>query len=702
MGNLLHRPRPRGHEVEDSAECFAEPWLLAVLAHLPMGERAAARLLSRRACELLSGEGWWHWLCMTAARDANLYCPADTAIGTGSWELLCKDIFAARHTWFPEQRAHQKEAAGRFSLQVSVRFRPASEDSGEGRKGVVMPLHQKVRIARAGRATSQGSDGSASDGAVRSIFAAHRRGSGSASHGLELLYLSSGKARLPAALRALRNISAMQREDRSAARREHPESADAAISICRVVSVLPQQGRVVAVAQGAGLREFDFPTVFAGGALQADVYSRAARSVVVDFVNGYNGTVLTYGQTGSGKTYTMFGPPPERGAVEHHDGIAQRAIVEVFSAIEQRRDAVDCKLALSYVEVFGNEVSDLLKGGAVVGQHRLGRYGAARATDRVGHRYVLDGDTELAVSSLVEMRELLARGDEQKRRAATAMNDRSTRAHSVVVLSLSQKHKHTGAEVCSRLFLADLGGSEKLARSKVHDALCAPVACKEVGDDGAEVLNWREYYKRRERVQETLHINRGLYALKRCIQALRVNTRRRESAYVPYQDSKLTLLLSEGLGGNSKTALVATAAVNLGDAPETLQTLRFAEGCMDVRMDVREVSASAIAAAALAEVDAEIAATEAAIRAKEHWVQSETLRRHEVSLKPNAVSADGAYIDDTQGTFLRREAVAAAGPAEAVEHRVTGMRLVGAEEERRRLEQLLQRRSCLMQGVSCP
>jgi len=553
-----------------------------------------------------------------------------------------------------------------------------------------VPLHQRVQIARA--------SGCSGARTLQAVLGGRKR---NRSEGVEMLIHSCTRFRERLGLKA---VQAVVRQSHVDARHEESQQQEA---VCRVVSLDSDQGRVLTVA-GSGFREFLYPRVLTPQAAQPHVYEQAARKVVIDFVNGFNGTVLTYGQTGSGKTYTMFGPAVGLAERHHHNGLAQRAFAEVIDALREREGTVDAKLAMSYVEVFGNEISDLLRNGVIVGQDRgAGRYQGARATDRVGHRYVLDGDTEMEVSSLSQLQELLAKGDEQKRRAATAMNERSTRAHSVLVLSLTQVHKDTGATLKSRLFLADLGGSEKLSRSKVHEELRAPAAFKEVNAEGEETLNWTEYYRTRERVQETLNINRGLYALKRCIAALRMNADRAVThpdaapIYVPYQDSKLTLLLSEGLGGNSKTALVATATEDVADAGETLQTLRFAESCSQVKMDVG-VSSSGFQAAALAELDEEIRAVEALIKQKERWEEREVVRSHAVALKEHT-QVDGKFVDDTDGTYKRREALpVAAGSAQSVQHTVRGMRLVGAEREREQLERFLEKRAILVKGVKAP
>ena len=148
----------------------------------------------------------------------------------------------------------------------------------------------------------------------------------------------------------------------------------------------------------------------------------------------------------------------------------------------------------------------------------------------------------VVVESFEDLIKLLEQGDEAKRRAATAMNERSTRAHTLMILSLRQRkrsHKFNNsgklsniladvassssssppprpksfntnsnaAFVESKLFLADLGGAERLSKSKVDDEVKATVVM--VGGQEVSRITWEEYYKNRERTQEALLINQG-------------------------------------------------------------------------------------------------------------------------------------------------------------------------------------------------
>jgi kinesin family protein 5 len=252
-----------------------------------------------------------------------------------------------------------------------------------------------------------------------------------------------------------------------------------------------------------------------------------ARRLVGDFINGYNATAIVYGQTGAGKTYSMFGQDEFDifGGDESMRGIVPRACEEILTAMENRRDTfgIESSIGVSYVEVFGDQVSDLLKHGARCGQSKV-----------ASQRYVLLGAAEQQIHSMEDVSEILKTGANQKRRAATAMNDKSSRAHSLFILTLQQRCVSTNVQRTSRLFLADLGGSEQVKKSKVGDAVNKKKREEEDTSTGFEMG---------DRMREAVYINLGLLALKKCIEAL--NNR---ALYTPYQDSKLTMLLSSGLG----------------------------------------------------------------------------------------------------------------------------------------------------------
>ena len=123
-------------------------------------------------------------------------------------------------------------------------------------------------------------------------------------------------------------------------------------------------------------------------------------------------------------------------------------------------------------------------------------------------------------------------------------NDRSSRSHSVFQIKIKGINKITGQCATGLLNLIDLAGSERLNQSQATGA----------------------------RLTETQHINKSLACLGDVISALG-----QESAkHVPYRNSKLTFLLQNCLGGNSKTLMFVNCSPMAKDMSETLSSLRFA------------------------------------------------------------------------------------------------------------------------------
>ena len=160
------------------------------------------------------------------------------------------------------------------------------------------------------------------------------------------------------------------------------------------------------------------------------------------------------------------------------------------------------------------QVTDLLREGGAIGASDDGADNHFHA-----HRWVLEGRADVPIDSVGGALELIAKGDSYKRKAATAMNERSSRAHALFILSISQTDAETGIERTTRLFLADLGGSEKLTKSQAADDFKSHVVT--IGGEEVSRITWAEYYAHRGRLQESLNINVGLYALQRCIEGLR-------------------------------------------------------------------------------------------------------------------------------------------------------------------------------------
>ena len=304
--------------------------------------------------------------------------------------------------------------------------------------------------------------------------------------------------------------------------------------------------------------------------------------LVESVLEGWNATVLAYGQTGSGKTYTMGTAP---GAQQ---GIVPCAVSHIYAAAAQPGFG-DSSIAVSFIEMYQEDIRDLLADGAAHSSHSVSLRDVPGSTS--GAAYLPDARL-VTCASPAHVASVLARGASCRVTAATGMNAVSSRSHAVVTLHLTRTCEEGGVAITrrSKLHLVDLAGSERVKRT------------------GAEHGG--------NRFAEGVHINRGLLALGNVISALGDDTRRRTGGHVPYRDSKLTRLLADALGGNSRTVFLACVSPSDASADETLNTLKYANRARNItNKAAREAGSSGAATAeeasqlraALAAANAELA-----------------------------------------------------------------------------------------------
>eukprot|EP00056_Hartaetosiga_gracilis_P006889 m.101652 g.101652 ORF g.101652 m.101652 type:complete len:651 (-) comp12581_c0_seq1:154-2106(-) len=354
-----------------------------------------------------------------------------------------------------------------------------------------------------------------------------------------------------------------------------------------VLAVRPESHELVMCASG-GVKRFVFDSVMPDSTAQHHAYTETSERAVSQFLNGLNACLIAYGQTGSGKTYTMFGPTESASTsiskLEMEAGIAPRVLRQVAVEVNKwQRQGMEATLKLSCVEIFGQEVTDLLHD-----QNTVGTWHGVAA------RMVLNMECAEEIKDWRETEGMLIRVERSKRRERTEMNERSSRAHTVLMLQLQKKHPITGNEMTSMLCLADLGGSEQLKKSKAEG----------------------------QRKQEAVQINLGLLALKRCIAARQENAR---SHHVPYGDSTLTSILRPALEGNSLTTVVVTGRLDSEHAFETLQTMKFGEICQGISGGIIAADVNS-ATEAIDAINKELEELEERIRVEERWVNKVTVR----------------------------------------------------------------------------
>lgn len=289
-------------------------------------------------------------------------------------------------------------------------------------------------------------------------------------------------------------------------------------------------------------------------ASQDTVYETIGARVVRCAMEGYNACLFAYGQTGTGKTHTMMGDM----AVSDQRGLLPRILEGLFTELQARNEevAADRKtsLLISYLEIFNEQIHDLL-----VPQ----KMGAPRDTLQVRYHPIfgvmINDLTQAPVSTIEEAMKLVEFGTKMRSIAATSMNSRSSRAHTVFTFRFEQTIKD-GETSMAQVQLVDLAGREQEKSSSDH----------------------------KDRLKERQFINTSLFHLSTCIMNLSARSKAKKvnEADFAFRNSRLTLLLAHSLSGNSRTGMIAAVSPASSDLDETISTLRFADHVKKIKTAV--------------------------------------------------------------------------------------------------------------------
>jgi kinesin family member 3B len=286
-------------------------------------------------------------------------------------------------------------------------------------------------------------------------------------------------------------------------------------------------------------KQFTFDRVFDENTSQEDLFEKTARAIVGNVIEGYNGTIFAYGQTGTGKTHTMEGETHPK----EMRGIISRCFETVYNCIEGMENS-QFLVRASYLEIYKENIRDLL---------------SAKKQKLIMHEkpdtgvYIKDLSSYIC-KSCEEMQNVQDIGKKHKSMAATSMNDRSSRSHSVFTLTLERSeigpdgkdHIRVG-----KLNMVDLAGSERQSKTDASG----------------------------QRLEEAIKINLSLTCLCQVISALTDS----KATYVPYRDSQLTRLLQDSLGGNTKTVMISNIGPADYNMDETINTLRWASRAKNIQ-----------------------------------------------------------------------------------------------------------------------
>lgn len=308
-----------------------------------------------------------------------------------------------------------------------------------------------------------------------------------------------------------------------------------------IVKVVPQLGAIYIFnpkENDTVGKQFTFDAVYDWSSTQEDLYEESVQPLVSCVLDGFNATVFAYGQTGTGKTYTMEGSKMCPG----NKGIIPKSFEQIFSHISHSTN-MQYLVRASYLEIYQEEIRDLLDKSKKQYELRQNESGV----------YVKNLQSYVCKSAK-EIEHVMNVGNQNRTVGATDMNHHSSRSHAIFIITIEMSETISGIKNqvrVGKLNLVDLAGSERQSKSKADP----------------------------ERLKEASKINLSLSALGNVISALENGN----STHIPYRDSKLTRLLSDSLGGNSKTLMIANIGPASYNYDESITTLRYANRAKNIK-----------------------------------------------------------------------------------------------------------------------
>lgn len=368
------------------------------------------------------------------------------------------------------------------------------------------------------------------------------------------------------------------------------------------------QLRSASTVSGPEKDGFTFDRVFPMGTKQHEVFDYGVKDIVKDVLDGYNGTVFAYGQTGSGKTFTMMGADIDSDELK---GIIPRITEQIFQSIVESDAHLEYLVKVSYMEIYLERIRDLL----------APQNDNLQVHEEKSKGVYVKNLSDYYVSSAREVYEIMRTGGAARVISSTNMNAESSRSHSIFLITIQQRNTESGAQKTGNLYLVDLAGSEK------------------VGKTGASG----------QTLEEAKKINKSLSALGMVINALTDS----KAKHIPYRDSKLTRILQESLGGNSRTTLIINCSPSSYNEAETLSTLRFGIRAKSIKNTAR--------------VNAELSPLELKGLLAKANLASTSYQKYIAALEAElAIWRSGGHVDQAEWATSNKSGPSSTSPAPAV------------------------------------
>lgn len=296
-------------------------------------------------------------------------------------------------------------------------------------------------------------------------------------------------------------------------------------------------------------RNYTYNLVCGESASQEDVfYSCSINSLLDCAINGYSITILAYGQTGSGKTYTIMGRDDSINEKvlnnDKYSGIMPKSIKYIWKTVSMKQEKFYIKV--SFLEIYNEQINDLLNPSNTNLQIRW--------EQRQG--FFIEGLLVIECKKPEDIVEVILQGTKNRKKGSHDLNKDSSRSHCLLTLYIISEFTSNGEtyKKYGKATFVDLAGSERLKESNSKGGM----------------------------VKETGNINKSLFVLGKVISTL-TDKKTANTHHIPYRDSKLTMLLSDSIGGTAKTLMIACVSPSSTYADETMSTLNYASRTMNIK-----------------------------------------------------------------------------------------------------------------------
>jgi len=335
------------------------------------------------------------------------------------------------------------------------------------------------------------------------------------------------------------------------------------------------EGRKVLLTNGKEGKEFVLDQAFDSQTSQSTIFTSFGESLVAHSLSGYNVCLFAYGHTGSGKTHTMMGEvAASKGEL---DGLLPRFLNALF---QEHRISPEWHCSCEFFEVYNESIRDLLKPEA---------QRCCKIHVHPKHGVHVEGLTRQKVDSLANVLELVSLGNQQRTVAATTMNRQSSRSHAFFTFRYEQPASPRASQGGERaICFVDLAGREERER----------LAKQPKG----------------EQYREMCFINTSLFHLAQLIKKLS-SRQVEQGSLVDFRNSKITLLLSQALSGNCRTALMATLSPTQAAFEESLTTMSFVAAVKKIQ--TKAMVNSQPSSASLQELEEEVCRLQQALTSSE-------------------------------------------------------------------------------------